>query len=248
MSKKFKKFGRSLLGLDTDPVYERKDGSVVYRPIGGDLHIVKMTIRDHIQNKISNIVLKDELSHYITEDEANDLDNWFPDEVDKVTAEDNAEFICDDLITAMSDGLNLCRVMGCTNIRQKGEVCVKHGAKTECNYGNCTNHAQKGGLCVKHGAVVKQCSYGNCKNNVVKGGVCRRHGAKTECNYEGCTNNAQKGGVCIKHGANKGKDKAAKRKRAREESDDEDGDEHIVRVVAEAQKITRNERATRRRK
>ena len=59
---------------------------------------------------------------------------------------------------------------------------------------------------------------------------------------------AKKGGVCVKHGANKGKDKAAKRKRAREESDDEDGDEHIVRVVAEAQKITRNERATRRRK
>jgi hypothetical protein len=59
-------------------------------------------------------------------------------------------------------------------------VCIRHGAKVKykrCSREGCSNLAQKGGVCIKHGAKVKLCSSEGCTNKVQKGGVCRRHGA-----------------------------------------------------------------------
>ena len=59
-------------------------------------------------------------------------------------------------------------------------MCIRHGAKAKlCGAEGCTNLAQKGGVCIKHGAKVevKKCSSEGCTNQVRRGGVCRRHGA-----------------------------------------------------------------------
>ena len=59
---------------------------------------------------------------------------------------------------------------------------MKHGAKRKlCSSDGCTNLAQKGGVCVKHGATLtkKKCSSSGCTNLAQKGGVCIKHGAET---------------------------------------------------------------------
>ena len=97
----------------------------------------------------------------------------------------------------------LCSFDGCTNIDQKGGVCVKHGAIVKrCSHEGCTNYVQQGGVCVKHGAILKRCRHEGCNNQAQKGRVCVKHGASIKrCSHEGCTNKVQKGGVCIRHGA-----------------------------------------------
>ena len=64
-----------------------------------------------------------------------------------------------------------CSADGCTNIAQRGGVCIKHGAtwtKKRCSREGCTNFAVKGGVCRRHGPKVKS-------NQSLRGGVCRRH-------------------------------------------------------------------------
>jgi hypothetical protein len=98
-----------------------------------------------------------------------------------------------------------CSFEGCTNIAQKGGVCVTHGAKVEkkrCSHMGCTNQVVKGGVCITHGAIVKKkhCFFEGCTNQVVKGGVCFTHGATRKCcSFEGCTSQSKKGGVCYRH-------------------------------------------------
>ena len=77
----------------------------------------------------------------------------------------------------------------------------KSGAKLKrCNHGGCSNLAQKGGVCMKHGAKVKLCRIDGCSNQAKKGGVCIKHGAKRKlCKNEGCGNIAQKKGFCTRH-------------------------------------------------
>ena len=98
-----------------------------------------------------------------------------------------------------------CNSVGCTNLAQKGGVCMKHGAKRKsCSSDGCTNQAIKGGVCWRHGAKVKQCISDGCSNQAVSGGV--KHVVKVQrnlCSSEGCTNQARKGGVCIVHGAHR---------------------------------------------
>jgi hypothetical protein len=95
---------------------------------------------------------------------------------------------------------------GCTNLAQKGGVCIKHGkhgAKKEykpCSSEGCTNQVKRGGVCIRHGATRKKykCSSEGCTNQAQKGGLCKRHGATVnvkQCRSEGCTNQAKKGGV-----------------------------------------------------
>ncbi|KAL9179728.1 hypothetical protein ACHAXT_009018 [Thalassiosira profunda] len=95
-----------------------------------------------------------------------------------------------------------CSAEGCPNQATKGGVCRRHGADAKkCSVEDCNNEARKDGVCQQHGAERKKCSAEGCDNQAVKGGVCRRHGAKRECSVEGCPNIAVKGGVCIRHGA-----------------------------------------------
>jgi hypothetical protein len=119
-----------------------------------------------------------------------------------------------------------CSHEGCTNIAQKGGVCITHGAKviqcsisgsvheslggqcSGCIHGSfegCTKYPQgTEGVCITHGAKVKQCNFDGCTSNAKKGGVCITHGAKVKrkrCSHKGCNNWAVKGGVCITHGA-----------------------------------------------
>lgn len=99
--------------------------------------------------------------------------------------------------------------VGCTNIRQKGGVCRRHGAVTKrCNFkGGCNNGAKQGGVCRRHGAIVKVCWMHGAKR--VKGERCHfmgcyiftqvNEGTKvTRCSVEGCTK--QEGRFCIMHG------------------------------------------------
>jgi hypothetical protein len=85
-------------------------------------------------------------------------------------------------------------------------VCIRHGTKKKkyvklCSEVGCTNLAQKGGVCMRHGAKVKLCSNVGCTTptQAQKGGVCIRHGAKVKlCSKVGCTNGAKKGGIMHK--------------------------------------------------
>ena len=59
---------------------------------------------------------------------------------------------------------------------------MRHGAtwtKKQCSIDGCTNIVQKGGVCIKHGAKkrVMLCSVDGCTNRVRRRGVCMRHGA-----------------------------------------------------------------------
>jgi hypothetical protein len=103
----------------------------------------------------------------------------------------------------------LCSVDVCTNIAQKGGVCIRHGAKITrqlCSIEECSNIAVRGGVCKKHGAK-KLCSTEGCPNQAKNGGVCIKHGAKVKiCSEEGCKSQVRQGGVCYKHGAGKGDD------------------------------------------
>ena len=99
-----------------------------------------------------------------------------------------------------------CSSDGCTNLAQKGGVCIKHGAtvkrKKRCSHDGCTKQAKNGGLCMKHGAKVKRCSIEECKSYAQNGGLCMKHGAKVkQCSKDGCTKQARNGGLCRKHGA-----------------------------------------------
>ena len=105
----------------------------------------------------------------------------------------------------------LCSVDVCTNIAQKGGVCIRHGAKIThklCSKEECNNIAVRGGLCRKHGAKVKLCSSEGCTTQARPGfEVCIKHGAKVKiCSEEGCTSQVRQGGVCYKHGTGKGDD------------------------------------------
>ena len=56
-------------------------------------------------------------------------------------------------IHAAKVGYKRCSSDGCTNLAQKGGVCIKHGAmKKRCSSAGCTNRAQGGGVYKKHGA------------------------------------------------------------------------------------------------
>jgi hypothetical protein len=99
----------------------------------------------------------------------------------------------------------MCKQEGCTNIRIKNGVCIKHGAeKPKCIIEGCTNRRRKNGVCVKHGAEEPKCIIEGCTNNRRKNGVCIKHGSDQKvlkCIIEGCTNNRKKNKVCVKHGA-----------------------------------------------
>jgi len=95
-----------------------------------------------------------------------------------------------------------CNYEGCTNLAQKGGVCIKHGAKVKlCSSDGCTNQAKKGGVCKKHGAKVKLCSKEGCTNQAQGGGLCWTHREKPKCSASECTNYALARGVCWRHGA-----------------------------------------------
>jgi hypothetical protein len=68
------------------------------------------------------------------------------------------------------------------NYVQRGGVCIKHGAKTECKHNGCKNHVVKGGVCIRHGAKVKLCSNTGCTNQAQRGGVCIRQEQRQSAN------------------------------------------------------------------
>jgi hypothetical protein len=86
-----------------------------------------------------------------------------------------------------------------------GGFCQKHG-KGLCSVKFCTNIEDKGGLCIIHGTEMipqKRCSQEGCQEYeyILDGGVCKKHKVVCEqCSFdEGCTNKVEQGGVCKMH-------------------------------------------------
>jgi len=146
---------RSLLGLDDTAECKSADGDGFRRPIGPEKHIVAEAMSSYLDGEITNKDLKHAVSHFCSEEENIDLENWFPDEEDEKNEE--------------------------KEITHDEEL--KHGAKRkykrkQCSKEGCTKKSRKGGVCVKHGAKYKLCSKEGCTKQAKKGGVCIRHGAK----------------------------------------------------------------------
>lgn len=74
-------------------------------------------------------------------------------------------------------GSRCCRYEGGCSITQGAVVVLKRCSSHE----GCTNIVQRGGVCVTHGAKVKQCSHKGCANQSNIVGLCWKHGGKKKC-------------------------------------------------------------------
>ncbi len=174
----FRKLCQSISGLD-GTIGVIVDNEMIYRPVGPDRNMLIDAMVSFGRHEISNKKFKEKLFPWCSDDEYNDIDNWFPDE-EEVKNEKNEIAFTNDIKEKINveeidteelfEGLanlrkqltrKLCSSDGCTNIVVRGGLCIRHGAKVKlCSIEGCTNQAKNGEVCIRHGAKVvrKRCS------------------------------------------------------------------------------------------
>ncbi|EQC25936.1 hypothetical protein SDRG_16236 [Saprolegnia diclina VS20] len=95
-----------------------------------------------------------------------------------------------------------CSVLECWNQVYARQRCVSHGGRKPCIVAGCNANARLGDLCGRHGikSDKKICSMPGCASLVHTQQRCVRHGGGRSCRVQACGTLARAGGYCYRHG------------------------------------------------